>query len=459
MDTSTRGVRVSVLAALSVAFGVGQAVQASNGNLDPGAIRWLSFAVVMGVGLLAFGARVVRSSWGEQLLLGVGGAAVCWQFAQLFSTPPGIYLRLPNVQALFTFYGGLAAAAVLVGAGLSESPWLGRWRSVLLVGLFLLVGRWMLNASPSPHIDVFVFQRDGAAALLQGVNPYSLRYPDIYGNSPFYGPGLSVNGQLQFGFPYFPLGLLLTLPAHALAGDYRWTQLIAMAMTGLVIMELRPSVLSRLAGAVFLFSPRTFFVLEQGWTEPLVLGALSLLVVVAERWPRWLPYALGLLIAVKQYTVFMVPLAFLLLPRPLTWRGAATFAAKAAAPALLVTLPFVAWGPRDFWFDVVQLQVLQPFRDEALSFLAWWKQQHGVQPSTAWPFVAAIAAVALSVWRFSRTIGGFVGALSVTYLVFFATNKQAFCNYYYLVIGAAALSAALFQGEKDTASRAPSAAA
>lgn len=447
----------SALGLAAICFAVGQAVQSSNGNLDPGAIRWIAFALVTGLALIGRGPVKSLHASAEPVLLVLGGAAVAWQFTQLFSTPPGIYLRLPNVQALWTFYAGLAVSAVLVGAGLSPVPWLGRWRPWLLVLAFLIVGRWMLQASPNPHIDVFVFQRDGAAALLQGHNPYALRYPDIYGNSPFYGPGLSINGQLQFGFPYLPLGLLLTLPAHVLTGDYRWTQLLAMAFAGLVIMLARPSPTSRVMGALFLFSPRTFFVLEQGWTEPLVMGLLALVALVAVKRPRWLPYAVGLLLAVKQYTVFMVPLALLLLPREQwTVRDIGRFALKAALPGLLVTVPFLLAGPQDFWFDVVQLQVLQPFRDEALSFLAWWKQQYGVQPSTVWPFVVSVAVTGLVMWRAPRTVGGFVAGVTVVYLAFFATNKQAFCNYYYLVMGAAALAAALSaQRENVTASRAP----
>ena len=43
-----------------------------------------------------------------------------------------------------------------------------------------------------------------------GANPYAITFPDIYRqNGDFYGPGLSVGGRLQFGFPYFPLSLLL----------------------------------------------------------------------------------------------------------------------------------------------------------------------------------------------------------------------------------------------------------
>lgn len=456
MTPQQGGDTTRVVALAGICFAIGQAVQLSNGNLHPESIRWVLGACLLAALVLA---RVPLPKVLDRAALPLLGVALCWEFSQLLTTPPGMYLRLSGPSAAWPFHAGLVASAVVAGAGLSEAPWLGRAQKYVLLALFIAVGRWLLQASPQPHIDVFYFQRDGAAALLNGLNPYSLRYPDIYGNSPFYGPGLSVNGQLQFGFPYFPLSLLLTLPGHVIGGDYRWTQLIAMAFAAWTMMTVRPGALSRAIAALFLFSPRVLFVLEQGWTEPLVVGALAAVVLVAHKKPAWLPYAVGLLIAVKQYTVFMVPLALLLVPRD-QWakpKALLDFAWKAAVPALLVTVPFILWSPKDFWFDVAQLQVLQPFRDESLSFLAWWKQQNGVQPSTGWAFGMAAVAVAVSLWRGARDLTGFVAAVAVTYLLFFAFNKQAFCNYYYFVIGASALGAVLATRSAAGAPSAPQA--
>ena len=52
-------------------------------------------------------------------------------------------------------------------------------------------------------------------------------------------------------------------------------------------------------------------------------------------------------------------------------------------------------------------------------------------PSAAVAFVAAAIAVGLSIWRLPRTPAGFASAVAVTFFVFFAFNKQAFCNYYF----------------------------
>ncbi len=56
-------------------------------------------------------------------------------------------------------------------------------------------------------------------------------------------------------------------------------------------------------------------------------------------------------------------------------------------------------------------------------------------PSQLFPFIALAGAILLA-WRFAwRTPAGFAISLAFCLLIFFAFNKQAFCNYYYLVIG------------------------
>ncbi|MBK7858062.1 MAG: hypothetical protein IPJ65_05440 [Archangiaceae bacterium] len=85
---------------------------------------------------------------------------------------------------------------------------------------------------------------------------------------------------------------------------------------------------------------------------------------------------------------------------------------------------------------MVALQVLQPFRTDALSYLAWSGQGGGTPWPTSLAFVAAVAGVVLGLWRQARTPAGFAATCALSYLGFFAFNKQAFCNYYYFTLGA-----------------------
>ena len=112
------------------------------------------------------------------------------------------------------------------------------------------------------------------------------------------------------------------------------------------------------------------------------------------------------------------------------------------SPAAAVVLPFVLWNPWAFWRSVVALQFHQPLRLDALSYLSWWTLAGHAAPSAAVAFIAAAIAVGLSIWRLPRTPAGFASAVAVTFFVFFAFNKQAFCNYYFSVIGAFAVTLA-----------------
>ena len=81
-------------------------------------------------------------------------------------------------------------------------------------------------------------------------------------------------------------------------------------------------------------------------------------------------------------------------------------------------------------------QLVQPFRDDALSFLVLFFHQPSLPP--LWlPFVPVIPAIVLSLWRLPRTPAGFAAAVTLINLAFFAFNKQAFCNYYFFVVGTA----------------------
>ncbi|MGQ0508853.1 MAG: hypothetical protein ACT4TC_26425 [Myxococcaceae bacterium] len=421
----------------SAAILLGYAVQLANGALHPDAIPMLAAALVLAVVAVAsvhIGAIEERLSR-EGGLLGLLAAGLVFQFGTLLTAPPGIYLQLRSAADFRPFYFGLAAAALVSGACLGH--WAPRLRAPLLLTVHLVLGVWLIHASPRPFIDVYVFQKDAIAALFAGQNPYAMTFPDIYGNSPFYGPGLSVGGRLSFGFPYPPLSLLMSIPGQVLGGDYRYGQLLSMTLAGGLMAYARPGRTASLATALFLFTPRSLFVLEQGWTEPFVVVLLALVVFAACRAPRVLPWAFGLLLAVKQYMVFAPALGVLLFPKP--WpprRALAVFAGKAVGIAALITMPLFLWNPKAFWHSVVALQTVQPFRSDALSFLAYSTRDGSPPLPTSLAFVAVLVAVGLALWRAPRTPAGFAGAMALTYAAFFAFNKQAFCNYYYFVIGA-----------------------
>ncbi len=429
--SATRAFLLSVAAVF-----LGQALQINNGNGHPEAWPYV-FATLVAVALAALSPPwpTVEAA-GDQLPVLVLGVGLALQFSQLVVSPPGYYVRpIPGFREFFAI---LAAAAVVSGAALSRRPALGAYQGPALVLLFALAGWWMIRASYPPQIDVFVFQQDSSRALVQGRNPYALTFPNIYGNMQFYGPGIADQRTVFIGYPYFPLSLLLALPGWLVAGDFRVAQLAGCAVAAAAFIGLAPGRLPLLAAALLLFTPRMFFVLEQGWTEPFGVALLALVTLAAMRRSRWLPVALGLLFAWKQYTVLFLPLAALLVPRPFRWRAYARLVIPAVAVAAVITLPFFLWNPAAFWKSVVLAQFAQPFRMEALSLPAWWvvEKHHPQFNVLPWMVGGTLVALVAVLARGRSGPTAFVTGSALVYAVFIALSKQSFCNYWWFVLGA-----------------------
>ncbi|HEY1629277.1 MAG TPA: hypothetical protein VGF52_05430, partial [Tepidisphaeraceae bacterium] len=305
---------------------------------------------------------------------------------------------------------------------------------VLLLLIHGGIGVWKIRTAPKPRMDVFVFYVDSAHALARGENPYAITFANVYAPlTTMYGPGLVKDDRVQFGFPYPPLVLMWTAPAQLLLGDFRYAFLAAMLASAVMILAMRPDKLGMLIAAILLFMPRTFYLLEIGFTEPLSAMLLAATILCALRWPKLMPVMLGLFWASKQY----LPAAIFLLPILYMDRRLTRTLVVAIFFAAVVTLPLALWDFPAFWHSVVSLQFQQPYRGDSASFLAWWGIGKPGWIGPAWAaFVGIFIAIALCLWRCARTPAGFAGAMALCFFIFFAFSKQAFANYYYLVIAA-----------------------
>jgi hypothetical protein len=425
--------------AIALAFAViclGQALQIRDGIIAPGAMIWLSAAVVL-CAAGVWGPLPTRIGGGARTLQLVLLACVVWFVVQLFSRPP--FNNLPDTSKWHPqlFRAGLSLMSALAIAAVLSPLNIARAIVPLVFVIYFALGTMVIRATPSPDIDVFIFQRDSAAALLGGTNPYTITFPDVYGpGEPWYAPGIARDGRVQFGYPYMPLTLLMTLPGHLLLGDFRFSHLLALVVSCTLIAYLRPARLCIAAALLLLLQPRGFYLIERGWCEPLVVLVLSATVFAALHAPRYLALWFGLLIVSKQYmfaTLALTPL----LAHSRRWREVGPFLAESAVVALVATLPLAMLALPGFWRSAVVLQFQQPYRWDSLSFPAWLGD--GVR-AAPWPWWTAFAAlgitVAISLARCARNVWGFAGAVAICYLLFFAFGKQAFANYYLVVIAA-----------------------
>lgn len=190
--------------------------------------------------------------------------------------------------------------------------------------------------------------------------------------------------------------------------------------------------LCQLLPLTFLFLPRSLFVIEQSWTEPLVVVSMAGFALAAEsgRWPALTGGLLGLWLSSKQYVALAIPM-ILKLRR---WRLTTWICAVAVGLALV--LPFAVWDFRAMMENVLYFFLKSPARGDALS-LYGFAVALGVSPSAGWIGAAAaclwIGALAWFTWKMPRNLPGMLFAAAGMWIFFFLFGKQAFANYFYLV--------------------------
>jgi hypothetical protein len=305
----------------------------------------------------------------------------------------------------------------------------------LLAVAFLVLAITLLRTLPGDIIDVQLFEADAARALLRGVNPYAITHADIYGPAyRFYAAHTVIGGRVQVGFPYPPLALYYVIPGYLL-GDVRYAPLAAILLSAILILATRPHWQTLGIACLLLVNPLTAWVITRSWTEPLVLCTLCWVLYLATRRSRWLPLALGLFLASKQYTLLALPFVPFLLPQG-RWKDYLRLGSQAVAVALALSAPFALWNPRRFWADVVLFPMHVPHRPDALSFAA------DKPIPIAWILLAVGLAVLFSLARSPRHPAMFAGCFGFTLLIFFCLNKGAFANYYFLISSTFWLAAA-----------------
>ncbi len=406
---------------------------ASDGHLGPGGVPFLvlSWAAM----IAAFTSKADDDPRRVERVLSVG---VLVQLVLLVARPPGQYL-LPDLDKHLvlatTFPAALGAITILSTSIVLERPLLGRATFPTLVAVFGAAAAWVLVASPHPWIDVIDFGRESALALARGENPYDLHLPNIYGNTELFGPGFATDRTIDVGLVYPPLSLFLTATGWYLVHDPRGLLVVALIASAVLIDRLGGRT-ARLAALLFISSPRRFFVLEQGWTEPFLVAMLALVLLLAQRRSRWLPVGLAALLGLKQFAVLLLPLTPLLLGETRPRRSV-----RVVGLALLIagafTLPFVLWDPSAFFRSTVLFHLAQPFRPDSLGFAALWAWARGGKaPPTAVPtLVLTGLGMVWALRRCKPTPAGFAAGSALVLLAFLAWSKQAHCNYYDLAIG------------------------
>lgn len=269
-----------------------------------------------------------------------------------------------SALAVATGVGGLAivASALLVTDGELERR-LDRY--IFLASVTEAVLLIMISASAHAYVtDELTYGQSAAAALLHGLNPYTVNLtPTLTQFGAWGGATVTLGGQVIKWVSYPSLSFLLYVPGVALFGSGGYcgvlTGALAWAITAALLWRAAsPAVKPYVAMLVLLPVPLLW--IADGATDPLYL---PFLVVAVWRWDRfadpeargsarWIgPVALGVACAVKQTPWLIAPYLLVGVALEAHRRGgrwfpvAVRYALLSAAPFVLVNLPFVLWNP------------------------------------------------------------------------------------------------------------------
>jgi hypothetical protein len=99
----------------------------------------------------------------------------------------------------------------------------------------------------------------------------------------------------------------LTLPGHVLGGDSRYADVAAIAGSAALMFLSGFQPVDGPDGRAVSVDASGAVLIEYAWTETIFAFTFSVMMFCAVRWRRALPYALGLFLATKQYSVFALP--------------------------------------------------------------------------------------------------------------------------------------------------------
>jgi hypothetical protein len=319
-----------------------------------------------------------------------------------------------------------------------------RARLPVLLAIGMTPPLWIIRSQPKPSIDVITFEEEASRLLLSGHNPYAADHA-IPGLDPHvYGPRSPANEKIMW-YPYTPVNMLAMIPGYLL-GDVRYATLAALVGVCALLCAggrragLPAGSFYELIVVLLCLQVDNHFIIRFGWTEPfLALGVAGCAYSLAAGRGGALGLSVAWTAAVKQYGFLWT------IPVVASGRLRSKDLAVGLLAALALTVPFFAWGPRDFLEDTVFSIAREPFRSNMVSVPALYYSMSGRQVSSAWSFVAAAVVAAVVILQRRPVppprviLGGTVIALA-----FVAFSTHGVPNFYWFT-GVAPLAAAVLQ--------------
>lgn len=276
-----------------------------------------------------------------------------------------------------------------------------------------------------PEIDVWVLLQDAAHGALGGSNPYAMAFPGV--------PA----GQTSTCFTYLPGSFLLVIPGRVL-GDVRvalaaafvlpWLVMAARSLRRLWQRPVGESVMAIAPVVVALVLPATLRVMQQSWTDSLLVGLITVAVMCWRS--TWVVLPLGLALATKQHALLLLPVL------PL-WLGRRK-SLGAVGVAAVVVVPYFLADPDRFLTCTVSFFLDLPMTGTSISL---WTVLPDALRNPALVVVFLLVAYGIAWLALPRGRSTFPLAAALVLCAFDLTNKQSYVNQWWLVAELLLLSA------------------
>jgi hypothetical protein len=285
----------------------------------------------------------------------------------------------------------------------------------------------VISASPNPHIDVFTVGSHGADFLLSGKNPYIQSYPDLY------------NGAYGYvaGYVYWPVILYTLTIGKFLFSDIRYAYIVLLFIQFLILQKYTSNK-SPYAYLSWLAFPVGLFVLEQTWTEQIIITQFLAIIYSLKKEKFLLASILvGVMCATKQYAIFMAIMSFFYILKNTSFVRSIKLSTVVILTFFILTGPFLLLDYHQFIKVTVTDILSYSTRDDALSWSAYFLKFYNYEIPSLVRSLLPVLTMLLSIFYILKgkfkDLNSFVFTNIIIYLAVFLFGKQAFCNYYYLI--------------------------
>jgi len=305
---------------------------------------------------------------------------------------------------------------------------------IFFVSIFLYIITYILVLfiTKHPTIDVFTVTSIGADNLLNGLNPYTQNYPDI------------LEGRYGYvaGYVYWPVILYVLTITKFIFHDVRAAYIICALITIFLLEKIGKQfnvapTKRQLIILCWQSFPVTLFVLEQSWTEYLIIvETITIIFFLINKKIFISGIILGIMAATKQYNIFLILFLLIYIYKIYSLKQTITIIATALTTFILLISPFFILDYKTFLNRTIFDMLAYNLRVDALSWPAYVNHFYGIVPTGIFYATIYSLCLLLFVTRCLRqkqmSLFHLCSTIFCVYLVVFLFGKQAFCNYYYL---------------------------